>query len=139
MMIMAVVLCCVSCSTIKKTSQVAPVATPVQTITMAELDIQPVKSELTYSWGWNPFRCVSVENVKGNLRAEILKQTNADVLVEPNYIVRKGGLFRGGSVTVIGYPATFKNFRTATNEDAELLRSIPCTAPTKEKKHFLFF
>ena len=38
--------------------------------------------------------------------------------------MKRRGLFRGGSVTVTGYPATYSNFRAMTAEDAEKIATI---------------
>ena len=58
---------------------------------------------------------------KDNTTAQLLEEAGADVLVEPQYVVKRRGIFRGGSVTVTGFPAKYKSFRTMTKDDAEIL------------------
>lgn len=61
---------------------------------------------------------------KGNLIAELILQAKADVLVEPRFTFEQGQAGRNSrKLTVTGYPATFKNFRSATPADFELLKS----------------
>lgn len=129
----------VSCSTIKHTASTADIDNKVVTFTVANLDVNPKKVEKTYSWSYNPFIRVSVSNVKENVTAELVKESNADVLLEPQYIVHKGGLFRGGSVTVIGIPASYKNFHEMTVEEAAIVRDAFSNNKKETKKRWFFF
>lgn len=131
------VLC--SCSSIKHTSAIVPVETKVVNFTVADVNVQPVKISKTTSWSYNPFRRVSVETVKTNTTALMLEETNADVLIEPEYIIEKRGFLRGGSVTVIGFPASYSNFHKMTQDEAQVFRAIGDKAPQKERKRFFFF
>ncbi len=133
-----------SCSTIRMTSDSTPVATPVSTYpTVADLNISPSRVSKTVTWQWNPFNTTSVSNRKENVTAELVKESGADILIEPEYVQQTSWLnLLGGSITVSGYPATFENFRKATPEDIEALKAV---APThdkhekKGKKRFLIF
>lgn len=131
---------CSSCSTVRHTSQNAPVATTVVSFTVADLDVAPGKVTSTYSWHWMPFRSPSIELIKTNTTALMLKERNADVLLEPQYIVEKRGFLRGGSVTVTGFPAKFKNFHVMTPEEARIYKDVKDAAPEKPraKKFFIF-
>lgn len=113
-----------SCSTIQHTSQVAGVDTNVYNLTVADMNVGKQKQTKTTEWKWNPLSTVSLKSQKETATAQLLEETNADVLVEPQYIVKRRGLFRGGSLTVTGYPATYSNFRTMTAEDAEMLAKL---------------
>ena len=94
----------------------------VTSLTIADLDVQPQKVTATTSWSWNPFRKIS--SIKDAAVAEALRETGADVLVEPVYEVKKGGWFRGGSVTVTGSPAKYVNFRPMTLADAVVVKTL---------------
>lgn len=113
-----------SCSTIQHTSQTAGVDTNVYNLTVADMNVAKQKQTMTTEWKWNPLSTVSLKAQKETATAELLREANADVLVEPQYIVKRRGLFRGGSLTVTGYPATYSNFRNMTPEDAEKIAKI---------------
>lgn len=108
-----------SCSTISHTAHTAGVDTEVYSVTVADMDVSPQKAAKTIEWKWTPLSTVSIETQKENAEAELLKDADADVVVEPQFTIHRRGLFRGGSVTVTGYPAKYSNFRTMTKEDAE--------------------
>lgn len=135
----AIVAMLCSCSTIRHTAHTAPVNTTVTTFTVADLDVSPQKSTKTYSWSYNPFRRVSIETVKTNTTAQMLNEVGADILVEPEYIVEKRGLFRGGSVTVIGFPAKFTGFHTMTPEEAEIVKNASAGQDKKNRRHKRFW
>lgn len=138
LLISAAALLVSSCSTIRTTADYASVDNKVVSFTVADLDVKKNKVEMTYSWSYNPFKRVSISNIKGNVTAELLKQNDADVLVEPNYIVEQRGFLRGGSVTVIGIPAKYKNFHKMTPEEAAIVRDAQARPEKKTKKWFFF-
>lgn len=113
-----------SCSTITHTSHTAGVDTQIYNLTVADMSVVAKKDSMTVDWKWNPLSTVSLSAQKETATHNLLSKSDADVLVEPEYIVNRRGIFRGGSVTVIGYPATYTNFRTMTKEDAEKLALI---------------
>lgn len=123
-----------SCSTIKRTAQIAEVTPTVVSMTVADMDVSLDKISKTNSWSYNMFRKVSVEEIKRNTTAEMLSEAEADVLIEPQYIVRKGGFMRGGSVTVIGFPAKFTDFHKMTAEEAEIFKNAQEGKKPKEKR-----
>jgi uncharacterized protein YceK len=68
---------------------------------------------------------------RGNYNLQILKvkavnnaitASNADVLVEPRFTIDADT--RSATVSVIGYPATYKNFRNVTENDSLLIKNI---------------
>lgn len=113
-----------SCSTITHTSQTAAVDTQVYNLTVADMKVAAKKDSVTVDWKWNPLSTISLSAQKETATHTLLGKSDADVLVEPEYIVKRRGLFRGGSVTVTGYPATYSNFRAMTAEDAEKIATI---------------
>jgi hypothetical protein len=61
----------------------------------------------------------TVEEAKNNAVVDALRNSSADVLIEPTFeVVRSRGVI---SATVTGFPATYTNFRPATYEDIPLL------------------
>lgn len=110
-----------SCSTTRHTAHYESVDTKVYNLTVADMDVSTARVSKTTSWNWNPLNTVSLAVEKNNTSAEILEEAGADVLVEPQYVVKRRGLFRGGSVTVSGYPAKYKGFRSMTMEDATMI------------------
>lgn len=130
-----------SCTTVKHTSTVVPVESKIVSFTVADLEVSPKKVSKTYSWNWKPFGSPSIDLVKSNTEAELLKEAGADVLVEPEYIIEKRGCLRGGSVTVIGFPATYKNFHKMTKEELEVVKNLGPDVKVKHKgkKRFILF
>ena len=128
-----------SCSSLRHTASTAPVDVRVTSLTAVDLNVNPEKATRTTSWSYNPFRSVSIAQVKENTEAELLQEVDADVLVEPQYIVKKRGFLRGGSVTVIGFPAKYSNFHKLTTEESEILKNVTVTKKEKKHTHFLFF
>ena len=64
----------------------------------------------------------NIEDVKTLLVAEVLRKANADVLVEPRYVIET--INNESIITVSGYHATYKNFRPIKEEDLKLIKSI---------------
>ncbi|MCM1022143.1 MAG: hypothetical protein NC343_07655 [Muribaculum sp.] len=135
--LLAVVAC--SCSTVRHTASYTDVTNKVVSFTVADLEVQKEKASKTYSWSYDPFRRVSIANVKENVTAEILEEKNADVLLEPQYIVHKRGFLRGGSVTVIGIPAKYTDFHKMTAEEAAIVRDALKNDGKKAKKRWFLF
>lgn len=145
--ILCVTLMLSSCSTIKKTSDTAEINTPVSTYpTVADLNVVPQRVSKTVTWKWNPLNSISLSTRQANATAELILETGADVLLEPQYITTTSWLnILGGSLTVTGYPASFENFRKATPADLEALRAVRTVDGKchdkceKEKKKFWIF
>lgn len=127
-----------SCSTIRHTSDVVKVNNNVTTFTVAEMEVSPSKVSKTTKWSFNPFKRVSVNNIKENTEAALINDNNADVLLEPQYIIEKRGFLRGGSVTVIGFPAKYQNFHTMTPEEADIVKNIQQPEDNQKKKKWFF-
>lgn len=122
-----------SCTTIQQTSSSESIDTHICNLTVADMKVSGDKAEKTVNWAWNPLTTFSLAEQKKSATAELLRDSEADVLVEPQYIVSRRGIFRGGSVTVSGYPATYSNFRNMTKEELELaVGADRCTAGETE-------
>ncbi len=117
-------LLCASCTTVKKTSSTQPVSSNIEAAVTADLDVKNTKISYTY-YPTNSVRRGGEANVKAAAIAEALRMNgNADVLVESQQeiYVRQGLLGKKiKSVTVTGYPATYKNFKSV---DEETLKKV---------------
>lgn len=114
-----------SCSTTVVSNSPSCTAEPdalIFNLSVADLEVQPQKVTATTTWSWNPFKKVS--GYEAMAVAEALKESGADVLVEPIYEVKKRGIFRGGSVTVTGKPGRYTNFRPMTVADALIIKTF---------------
>ena len=112
-----------ACSTIRKsTVSTAQVETHVvQYPTVADLEVLN-KVEKTVVWSYNPFERDNMENIRQNLMYDLLKEVEADVLLEPQYNFVKVP-YGERRLSVTGYPARFKSFRKATEADLEALKA----------------
>ena len=112
-----------SCSTIKKTATTVNVENNVvQYPTVVDLDVKE-KIEATMSWNFMPFHLgePKLDNVKGNLISETLVKYDADILLEPNFVFSKTK-YEARTLIVTGYPAKYKNFRKATDNDLNAIK-----------------
>lgn len=108
-----------SCSMLKESSSTTmEVQSSLNSKTEADLEVSPQKISYTYIPNKRD-RKAGLSHVLSNATAAALKENgNADVLVERQYDAlikyKFFGLVRKmKSVTVTGYPATYKNFRQA--------------------------
>lgn len=113
-----------SCSTVQHTASTYGVDTEIYNLTVADLQVAETKSEATVEWEWNPLSTVSMAAQKKAAASAVLDSTGADVLVEPEYTITRRGLFRGGSVTVTGYPASYTNFHSMSMEEAQTIATL---------------
>lgn len=119
-----------SCTTVTKTAHVSEVEAKVyQYPTVADLEVMP-KMEGTRSWNWRPIGNPDRNVEQGNLVAEMLKEKDADVLLEEQVIFTKTTLGKR-ELIVTGYPARLKNFRKATEQD---LQALKVQQPACERK-----
>lgn len=120
-----------SCSTLRKSSSTAlPIESSVrQYPTVVDLEVKGEKISKKVEWGFVPFNLgqPSLSNRKQNLVADAIKEQEADILLEPQITYTKVS-FGQRTLTVTGYPATFKNFRKATPEDLEALKAVSTQA-----------
>lgn len=105
-----------SCNTMMRTARTAEVSNSLRTATV--VDLKPATDQrITHTMRPSDDICRGGENnVKRAVEAEALeKYGNADVLLEPQYVISKRqGLLRSRitSITVSGRPAYYTNFRT---------------------------
>lgn len=105
-----------ACTTVRKASSstAAIDAKVIQYPAVADLQVKE-KVEKTVTW---PFRFIEepLSERKNNLVADILRSEGADVMFQMQSTYTKRP-FGQRTLTVTGYPATFKDFRNATDED----------------------
>lgn len=110
-----------ACSTPQKTTTTKTMdiygAGVIQYPVIAELDV----SQNSITGFARTTEGESIAVVKENAIADALQGTNADILVEPVFETVIDG--RNKSATVKGFPATYINFRSATDEDIHLLEA----------------
>lgn len=114
-----------SCSTtVIKTATTADVNNSISSYPeVVDLEVHD-KVTQTMTWTFKPFHIGEPKKAtaKGNLIAETLKEVKADVLLEPQFIFQKTS-YGERVLTVIGFPATYKNFRKATPADIEAIKA----------------
>ena len=115
-----------SCAVTQKTATASTtqVDTKIYNVTIADLDVKSERATATTQWQWNMFSTFSLSKVKKDAEAELLNATESDVIVEPRYEVERRGLFRGGSITVSGYPARYCNYHTITESEAKAIVTL---------------
>lgn len=124
-----------SCTTVTNTSSVADVQPEVvQRPTVADLDVDPKRVEGHQEWKWSFFHRFTQPSLKlrkQNLVADMLRERDADVLVEPQETYTQK-LFGKRTLYITGYPARLKNFHTATHEE---LRDLGLVATGSDGDH----
>lgn len=138
---MMVMMGATSCSTFTKTSTTAAVETSAYALTVADVDVKTTRVSRTASWDCNPFSKMTIEGRKSELVAAVVAEENCDILIDPEYSVKKTFLgLGGGSVTVTGYPAKFTNFHKPTPQELEAIKTVKEENNNRPKSHkFLFF
>lgn len=113
-----------ACTTLRKsTSSTASIEPDVfQYPTVVDLEVGN-KIEKTETWNFNPFDKQKLKDREGNLIADMVKSENADVLLEAQSTYTKVP-FGERTLTVSGYPAKYKDFRNATEEDIKAFKKL---------------
>jgi hypothetical protein len=126
-----------SCGGVFTVSKIMPIKTRdiigvgvVHIPTVVDLDVLPKKVTATYEMTVVDNKQTleqQEENAKNLAVSQLLTKANADIIVEPRYLIER--VSDWGSivikVTVSGYPATYENFRPMTAKDTTLLRVNP--------------
>lgn len=111
-----------SCNSLKSTTNTAktlPIygAGVIQKPVIVDLDVKQTKTTATATGKLGS----NLEVIKAEAVSRAIKAAGADVLVEPTYTIVTN---RGNStVTVSGFPATYKNFRDIKPEDVPLINA----------------
>lgn len=121
-----------SCAVTKtRTARTADISSEItQMPTVVELDVADKREKSdVFEWANRMFsfkRRISVKEKTQEAVAQILERTNADVLIEPKVSVdrRIKPFATDYTLSVSGYPAKYKAFRTATVEDIEAVNAL---------------
>lgn len=108
----------------KKQSNVVNIETTITAVSTADLDIADERVSKSATWTMNFLTRNTLEQRKANLIVELCRQAGADVLVDPQFTFKKR-MFGGGKLTVSGYPAKYKNFRTMTDSEIDAFIATP--------------
>ena len=117
LLIIATVLLLSACSTLKtNTSKSMDIYGPgvIQNPVLVDLNVSETKVT-----GKAEGLSTSLELIKSEAIANALAPSNADVLIEPKFVIQS--VNGHTTIVVTGYPATYKNFRPLKKEDKELL------------------
>ena len=88
----------------------------IQKPVLADMEVKEEKTSATINARGKRIN----DDLKNKAVAEAVKKSNADVLVEPRFETDIKG--RKMTVTVTGFPATYKNFHTIKQDEVELLK-----------------
>ena len=121
--------CSVSQTMTRRTARSLEIESEIlQMPTVVDLVVDTVFAKADTSWTNIPFKNTTTKAAMRNvLIGEILEQTKADVLVQPReHVINKiyHPLKQGYQMEVIGYPARYRNFRTASEEDLRILNGL---------------
>ena len=130
-----------SCTTTLNSSKTKDFGSSAITATFADLVVSPQKITYTYRPTDDVKRGGEVNVINTAIRMALEANGGGDVLVELQTTVKKKGRKNVSEVTVSGYPASYRNFRSADDEtlkDALKLRSIS-EEPVARKKFLGIF
>jgi len=107
-----------SCKSYSKTAVSSDIHGPtvIQKPVVADLDVQEKKVSGTATAKGSK----RVSELKEMALNDALTKANADVLIEPRYEISTSG--NNSTVTVTGYPATYKNFRPMEPADTMFIQ-----------------
>lgn len=89
----------------------------IQKPVLADMEVKEEKTSATINARGKRIN----DDLKNQAVAEAVKKSNADVLVEPRFESTIKG--RKITLTVTGFPATYKNFHTIKQDEVELLKA----------------
>lgn len=120
--LITITLCITSCKSLKSTTNTAKTLNiygsgVIQKPVIVELDVKQTKVTATATAKMGS----AIEALKAEAVSIAIKNAGADVLVEPSYTVVSNS--RTSTVTVTGFPATYKNFRDIKLEDVPLIKA----------------
>jgi len=90
----------------------------IQKPVLADMEVKEEKTSATINARGKRIN----DDLKNQAVAEAVKKSNADVLVEPRFESTIKG--RKITLTVTGFPATYKNFHTIKQDEVELLKAV---------------
>lgn len=102
------------------TSNTAAVENRILAVAGADLDIAPYRVAKSAVWAFNFLSPVSLEQRKTNLVNALCKEVGADILVDPQFTYSRRVL-GSGKLTVTGYPANYRDFRSLSETEIDSL------------------
>lgn len=117
--LLAVSIAAVSCSSLMKTASEQNVNGNIAAAVIADLDISNQKITYTYVPTLNVRKLGAKNCINAAISEALLANGNGDILIETQAaVIQTQGLFgrKIKSVTVSGYPAKYKNFKSADEE-----------------------
>ena len=108
----------------KKQQNLVNIETTITAVSAADLEIANERVSKSAVWTMNFLTGNTLEQRKANLIIELCREVGADVLVDPQFTFKKR-MLGGGKLTVSGYPAIYKNFRTMTDNEIDAFISTP--------------
>lgn len=105
-----------SCTTTINSARTEHFSSPAITLTFADLAVSPNKITYTYRPTDDVNRGGEVNVINTAVRKALEANGGGDVLVEMQFTLKKSGKNNVKEVTVTGYPATYKNFRNASED-----------------------
>lgn len=110
---------------------VEPVTSAHVTPVVADVTVSPTKithsetftNELSQYDIEHPNTSAEIHYLKNYTLNKATKKSNADLIIAPIYEITTSADMNTISVIVSGYPATYTNFRTATEKDFELIKT----------------
>ena len=105
-----------SCTTTLNTARTKDFSSAAITATFADLVVSPQKITYTYRPTDDVNRGGEANVINTAVRKALEANGGGDVLMEMQYTMKKSGKKNVKEITVSGYPATYKNFRSANEE-----------------------
>ena len=110
---------------------VSPIATAHTTPIAVDLTVTSQRITHTETFGnsitaedlSNPDQSAVIRYMKDYTLTRATKSAKADVILVPTFEINTSDDFKTITVEVTGYPASYTNFRKATNADLELIRN----------------
>ncbi len=113
-----------SCSSMHYTATTENVDTELYNRSSADLKVSDQRVTFTYT-PTKADRRGGDKSVKAAAVAALLAaHGNADVLVAPEYVIKRGSQRKIKSVTVSGHPASYVNIHKTTKDEAETLNIL---------------
>ncbi len=99
---------------------------------VADLEVDTIKGKIKDPWEFTNREVDALKGEVSNLRARALflstDKHHADVIVAASFDIKSKDDGTGYEVTVIGYPAKYKNWRTAVSTDNDWIRNEKLTS-----------
>ncbi len=125
-----------SCTTTINSARTEHFSSPAITMTIADLEVSPKKITYTYRPTDDVNRGGEVNVINTAVRNALEANGGGDVLVEMQFTLKKSGKKNVKEITVTGYPATYRNFRNASEDmlkSAVMMNSLQSNPEVRKK------